>query len=192
MASAARRPQSRSRTGTGRPRRRRCMCPCGATNAAGQRWCWAYQILGLVQLGFPEKVTARAGSTIRLPETSQTRGGVSRPPWRFLYSTVERHRSRKVLEVVGPLLPPDRASDRGSPWRPRMKEYLQCAQRAGLSGGSDARSIASSVRSLWLARFVFSPSEIDQWQNRPRPAFCFSDQTIRKRDVRIVGRECSS
>ena len=75
---------------------------------------------------------------------------------------------------------------------PRMKEYLQCAQRAGLSGGSDARSIASSVRSPWLARFVFSPSEIDQWQNRPRPAFCFSDQTIRKHDVRIVGRECSS
>src|ERR1700682_435439 len=37
-----------------------------------------------------------------------------------------------------------------------------------------------------------SPIEIDQWQNRSRPVFCFSNQTIRKRDVRIVGRECSS
>jgi len=37
----------------------------------------------------------------------------------------------------------------------RTKEYLQCAKRAG----------------LWLA-FVFSPSEIDQWQNRPRPVSC--------------------
>ena len=95
-----------------------------------------YQIMGIAQLGFPERVPARPGT--------------------------------------------------------RMKEYLQCAQRAGLLGGSDARSIASSTRSPWLARFVFSPNEIDQWQNRPRPVFCFSNQMIRKRDVGIARRECSS
>jgi hypothetical protein len=36
------------------------------------------------------------------------------------------------------------------------------------------------------------PNEIDQWQNTPRLVFFFSNQMIRKRHVRIVGRECSS
>jgi hypothetical protein len=66
-----------------------------------------YQVMGLVQLGFPERAHGAGRQPIRLPETSQTRGAVSRSPWRFLHSTVERHCGREVLEVVGP----------GRPWR---------------------------------------------------------------------------
>jgi hypothetical protein len=41
-----------------------------------------------------------------------------------------------------PVLPPDGASYRGAGrGGARIKKYLQCAQRAGLLGGSDAHSI---------------------------------------------------
>ena len=56
-----------------------------------------------------------------------------------------------------------------------------------LVGRSDARSIASSTRSPWLARFVFSPNEIDQWQNRPRPVPCFSQSD----DSETRSRNCA-
>ena len=147
--------------------------------------------MGLVQLCLPQKVTARAGSTIRLQKhrspVGQFATTLAFPP--FNRGTTPCPGGR--WKLWDPFYRPTEQAIACRPWRPRMKEYLQCAQRAGLSGGSDARSIASSVRSPWLAHFVFSPSEIDQWQNRPRPAFCFSDQTIRERDVRIVGRACS-
>ena len=145
----------------------------------------------IVQLGFPEKVTARAGSTIRLPETSRTGGAISRPPCVSSIQPWNATVAGRCWKLWDPFYHPTEQAIVCRPWRPRMKDYLQCAQRAGLSGGSDARSIASSVRSPWPARFVFSPSEIDQWQNRPLPAFCFSDQTIRKSAVRIARRACS-
>jgi hypothetical protein len=128
---------------------------------------------------------------MRLPETSQPRGAVCDHLGVSSIQPGNATVSGRALEVVGPVLPPDRASYRVSAMAAENVGVSPSDQRAGLSGGSDARSIASSVRSPWLARFVLSPSEIDQWQDRPRPSFCFSDQTIRERVVRIVGRACS-
>jgi hypothetical protein len=94
----------------------------------------------------------------------------------------------QIMGIVRPGFP-ERATARPGM---RMKEYLQCAKRAGLLGGYDARCIASSAgRYGWLT-LLFSPSEIDQWQNRPQPVSCFSSQMIRERDVGSARREGSN
>ena len=56
--------------------------------------------------------------------------------------TVGRERVGTLYEHSSSTTRPSKLSRVGH-GGPRMKEYLQCAQRAGLSGGSDARSIAS-------------------------------------------------
>jgi|SRR5437868_671234 len=120
----------------------------GDIAAVGLTWTLTVERGGITPLRCrPRQAVKKSASATRLPrgqrgrhvdddgrhgETSPTRGAVSRPPWRFLYSTMERHRGRKVLEVVRPVLSLDQASYRGiGRGSMRMKKYLQCAQWVG-------------------------------------------------------------
>jgi hypothetical protein len=190
-ASGARRTHSRSRPGTGRPPSWRCICPAMRLTQLGSDGAGRYQIMGLVQLCLLKKGTARAGSTMRLLKRRSPAGQFATtlafPP--FNRGTPPCPGGR--CKLWDPFHHPTEQAFACRPWRPRMKEYLQCAQRAACRAApmhAALRAVSGRPGGLTL---YSPPSEIDQWQNRPRPAFYFSDQTIRERVVRIVERACS-
>ena len=164
-----------------------------ATDAAGQRRCWALPFK-VCPAGLSWSVTARAGSAIRLPETSPTRGAVSRLPWRFLNSTVERHRGREVLEVLRPILPPDREKlSRGASRRHENEEVspMRSSSRLVRRARWTQHWSAGPARSRRLARFEHVlQMRLTNGRTDFARYFAPAIRRFRKRDARIVGRGC--
>jgi hypothetical protein len=121
---------SRSRPGTGRPPSWRCICPAMRLTQLGSDGAGRYQIMGLVQLCLLKKGTARAGSTMRLLKRRSLAGQFATtlafPP--FNRGTPPCPGGR--CKLWDPFHHPTEQAFACRPWRPRMKEYLQCAQRA--------------------------------------------------------------